>query len=198
MLKMTFIFFAICVAHSLGKEGVLVVPQKTLDHFLIKACKGILDKKPDYSFGKYSAEEGLYDCSSFVVEAVKRSGRGHFPRSSRAQFFLMKKSGNVWLSGSKGWERLKKGDLIFFSGTFKHAHECPVSHVMIYVGNNLMVGAQPGGVGFYPFFPPEPMGKIFGDADGIRRRETVYAYARPNWAKIQQTLRENPWILDIP
>ena len=198
VLRIAIIFFTCSAVEVLGGGGVVTIPQKTLEHFLIKASKNIVDERPDYSFGNHNPEERLYDCSSFVVEVVKRSGRGHFPRSSRAQFFLMRNSSDVWLSGSRGWKNLKKGDLIFFSGTFNHKHKCPVSHVMIYIGNNLMVGAQPGGVGFFPFFPKEQMGKELDEADGIRIRETVYAYARPNWGKIRETLREKPWILDLP
>lgn len=166
---------------------------------LIKSGKSILDGGiVSYSFGNYDTQAGLYDCSSFVVEAVKRSGEKCFPRSSRGQFELLRKTGKVWLQGYLGWDNLRAGDFIFFSGTFSHDHNCPVSHVMIYAGGNLMIGAQPNGIGFFYFEPRPPLGQLEGRGGGLRTKETVYAYARPNWSKIRKFLKNNPWILIAP
>lgn len=165
-----------------GGEGEDSVFRIDTRNPLVRASRGILStqRPPVYSFGKYAPDLGFYDCSSFVVEVVKRIGKGSFPRSSRGQFRLLSQTGQVWLRGDQGWGGLRAGDFVFFSGTFRHRHACPVSHVMIYAGDGLMIGAQPTGVGFFRFQPSEPFGRPGFDNNEMRTKETVYAYARPD------------------
>ncbi len=140
-------------------------------------------------FGAASGSQSEYDCSSFVQAAARQAGLGDLPRSSRGQFALMRASGKVWLASSTRPPKLQPGDLIFFTGTFPHAHACPVSHVMIYAGQNLMIGAQPNGVGYFRFKLVAPQGNPGADHPSIRHKETVYAYARPSWRKVKYLIK---------
>lgn len=150
------------------------------------AAQIIVKERPVYSFGAHQPVLGRYDCSSFIKETALRAKLAPLPRDSRSQFELLKKTGKVWLKNDPGWQDLRPGDLIFFSGTYRHSHANPISHVMIYAGENQMIGAQSSGVGLFDFTPVSPKGSPESDCRSIYRKSTVYAYARPNWRQIQQ------------
>jgi cell wall-associated NlpC family hydrolase len=193
MLPVIFIIIAGTIALAPCAEGgssavVYKQPQK-MPPLLAAAMHMVTRPGLKYVFGTQSPETGEYDCSSFVQNAAREAGLADLPRSSRAQFALMRKSGKVWTAESAKTPRLKPGDLIFFSGTFPHRHPCPVSHVMIYAGQGLMIGAQPSGVGYFKFNPSSPPQGLPGrDGAYLRHTETVYAYARPSWSSAQKIL----------
>lgn len=169
-----------------------VVYQKPKHAAAILSAAMMLVERPglEYVFGAQpsASEEGKYDCSSFVQRAARQAGLKNFPRSSRGQFALFSAAGRVWLDSSGKTPLLRPGDLIFFTGTFPHNHECPVSHVMIYAGQNLMIGAQSNGVGYFRFHPSPPLGVLLRGCPSIRRKETIYAYARPSWSRVRWLL----------
>lgn len=149
------------------------------------AAQDILDNdRPRYRFGS-NGEGGKYDCSSFLVEAARRGGVGNLPRTSRDQFEYLRDHGMVWTRDMRGWGRLMPGDLVFYSGTYSHGDDNPISHVMIYAGGGRVVGAQSSGVGYHKFTPTRPLGEPGRDGKGIRSKKTVYAYARPDWTRIR-------------
>lgn len=150
------------------------------------AAQIIVKERPIYSFGAHKPVLGRYDCSSFIKETALRAKLAPLPRDSRSQFELLKRTGKVWLKNDPGWQDLRPGDLIFFSGTYRHSHSNPISHVMIYAGENQMIGAQSSGVGLFDFTPVSPKGSPGSDCRSVYRKSTVYAYARPNWRQIQQ------------
>lgn len=152
---------------------------------LLTAAQDIIDNdRPRYRFGA-NGEGGRYDCSSFLVEAARRGGVGGLPRTSRDQFEYLRDHGMVWTRGMRGWGGLIPGDLVFYSGTYSHGEDNPISHVMIYAGGGRVVGAQNSGVGYHKFTPTLPLGEPGRDGQGIRRKKTVYAYARPDWTRIR-------------
>jgi hypothetical protein len=152
---------------------------------LLSGASDILRKdRPYYRFGG-EGQRGGYDCSSFLVEAARRGGVAELPRTSREQFDLFRRTGRIWTKGMRGWGGLLPGDIVFFSGTYSHSDDCPISHVMIYAGGGKMVGAQGSGVGYHDFDPKLPLGKPGRDSTSIRKKKTIYAYARPDWARIR-------------
>ena len=155
------------------------------------AASIIIKERPVYSFGSHKPIVGKYDCSSFVKETALRANLAILPRDSRSQFELLHETGKVWLKGDPGWQNLRPGDLIFFSGTYRHRHSNPISHVMIYAGENQMIGAQSSGVGLFDFTPSPPKGSPGADCRSVYGKSTVYAYARPDWSKIQRRKAEN-------
>jgi cell wall-associated NlpC family hydrolase len=172
-----------------GTSAVVYKQPQKMPPLLAAAMSMVTRPGLKYVFGANSPDTGEYDCSSFVQNAAREAGLANLPRSSRAQFALMRKSGKVWTAESAKAPRLKPGDLIFFSGTFPHRHSCPVSHVMIYAGQGLMIGAQPSGVGYFKFDPSSPPKGFPGRDDAsLRSTETVYAYARPSWSSAQRIL----------
>jgi hypothetical protein len=151
---------------------------------LVKTAANIVrSERPTYGFGSNGGTSRKYDCSSFVLKAASRAQLAPLPRDSRSQFEFLSDAGRVWTKGSLGWENLQPGDLIFFSGTYRHGHDNPISHVMIYAGDNQMIGAQRSGVGLFDFEPSPPQGNPGDDPKSIYRKKTVYAYVRPNWGK---------------
>jgi cell wall-associated NlpC family hydrolase len=100
---------------------------------------------------------------------------------------------------------LQPGDLIFYAGPEALPRQSLVSHVMMYCGNGIAVGAQGKGrqldgtntgVGYYPFRLRAPQG-IFGES-GTRflGHRKVFAYGRlfsmPGMAAV------NPAAVSIP
>lgn len=83
-----------------------------------------------YRFGGTNALGGI-DCSAFVGTIYSRAVGLRLPRTSNAQFAVGKKIKK---------EKLLVGDLVFFK-TRRRRH-MPVSHVGIYVGENLFAHAS--------------------------------------------------------
>ncbi len=83
-----------------------------------------------YRFGGTNALGGI-DCSAFVGTIYSRAVGLRLPRTSNAQFALGKKIRK---------DKLLVGDLVFFK-TRRRRH-APVSHVGIYVGENLFAHAS--------------------------------------------------------
>ena len=77
-----------------------------------------------------------FDCSGFVCWVINQSGVGSVGRTTATGLF----NGCAAIPPSEA----RPGDLIFFTGTYDSAG--PVSHVGIYVGNNMMLHCASGGV----------------------------------------------------
>lgn len=77
-----------------------------------------------YVFGA-SGYDGVYDCSSFAQFVYRSQGKS-LPRTAEAQF-----------NATRRVTDLRPGDLVFFQGTYKSG----ISHVGIYIGNNMFTHA---------------------------------------------------------
>jgi hypothetical protein len=155
---------------------------------VLTVADGLARKHLVYVYGSDDPRQGGLDCSGFV-KLVFREGCGmELPDEADQQLAYCRAHGQAWDSTS-GWTpaTLQPGDLIFFAGPKATARVSEVSHVMIYCGNNVMVGAQAegwqvdgthAGVGYYPIPFRAPLG-IFGEVGdryiGYRR---VFAYGR--------------------
>lgn len=87
-----------------------------------------------YVFGGNNPQQG-FDCSSLMQWIFNTVGIS-IPRTAQEQYNASQKIEK---------SQLKVGDLVFFSGTYNAG--TPVTHVGIYIGNDMMYDANSGGVG---------------------------------------------------
>jgi hypothetical protein len=108
-----------------------------------------------YKYGSSDPNDGGMDCSGTVYYLLKDAGVKDVPRDSSEMYKW------VWTAGlfqavvsshpdTFEFDRLKPGDLLFWTGTYRVERDPPVTHVMIYLGINrqngrrVMVGASEG------------------------------------------------------
>ena len=85
------------------------------------------------------------DCSAFTQQCMKAAGV-NIPRTAREQFHATK---NNLVSSNLELNKMKPGDMIFFTGTTKKTASGEASHVGIYIGGGKMIhsGNSTKGVG---------------------------------------------------
>jgi cell wall-associated NlpC family hydrolase len=98
-----------------------------------------------YVWGGDGPQEGGYDCSGFTKAVYGKNGI-NIPRTAQTQYDYCKAQGTLFTDISQA----KPGDLIFFDNPYSKKTS-PVGHVMIYLGNGKMVGAQSDGVKVYDY-----------------------------------------------
>lgn len=141
-----------------------------------------------YLYGSGDPARGGLDCSGFVQTVFRRAYGIELPDEAGKQYLYLREHGKVW-DATTGWspKDLQPGDLIFWSGTAETKRSSPITHVMIYMGERQMAGAQnagkrlnaPGhGVGFFPFRASPPTGNPFTDQEPYRGKIHLYAYGR--------------------
>lgn len=114
-----------------GNEGVV-------DTSLQIAGQGL-----PYVWGGDGPQEGGYDCSGFTHAVYQKNGID-IPRTAQTQYDYCKNQGTLFSDQGSA----KPGDLVFFNNPYPQK-TTPVGHVMIYLGNGKMVGAQSDGVKVY-------------------------------------------------
>ncbi|MCD6310683.1 MAG: C40 family peptidase [Candidatus Eremiobacteraeota bacterium] len=100
-----------------------------------------------YVWGGDGPHEGGYDCSGFTHAVYQKNGI-NIPRTAQTQYDYCKRQGTLFTDPGSA----KPGDLIFFNNPYPKK-TTPVGHVMIYLGNGKMVGAQSSGVKVYDIAP---------------------------------------------
>lgn len=105
----------------------------------------IVRLKLPYVFGGSSPQDGGMDCSGSIQYLLKKSGFKEVPRTSFAQYEWVKKHSRLKRGKEIQANKLERGDLIFWGGTYNSGHK--VSHVMLYLGEQkdgtlLMYGAR--------------------------------------------------------
>jgi cell wall-associated NlpC family hydrolase len=99
---------------------------------LIAEAKRYLGVKYQFGAAHYSAS-GRFDCSSFVQFLF--AGQGiELPRTARAQ---------AKLGEEVPRDKLRRGDLLFFTVPGRFKSDRAVGHVGIYIGNRRMIHASP-------------------------------------------------------
>jgi len=120
------------LAINTGPEGGMIDATGSL--------KTVLDEMLKYQGYPYvfggSNPQTSFDCSSLMQWSFKLIGV-NLPRTAQEQYNVSKR-----ITASE----LKAGDLVFFTGTYNAGR--PVTHVGIYVGNNMMYDANSGGIGY--------------------------------------------------
>jgi len=108
-----------------------------------------------YQYGSDDPSKGGMDCSGTVHYLLEQTGLKNVPRDASEIYSWAWKEGHiqpVTSSSLKTFEldRLKPGDLLFWTGTYDVQRDPPITHVMIYLGTNrqdgkrVMVGASEG------------------------------------------------------
>jgi len=108
-----------------------------------------------YQYGSDDPSKGGMDCSGTVHYLLEQVGLKDVPRDASEIYSWAWKEGHiqpVTSSSLKTFEldRLKPGDLLFWTGTYDVQRDPPITHVMIYLGTNrqdgkrVMVGASEG------------------------------------------------------
>ncbi len=145
---------------------------------LIEEALALTRRDLTYTFGSADPEKGGMDCSGFIYYILLKQGIKEVPRDSGGQYAWVRKgnrfqavAGNTLASFE--FEKLRAGDLLFWTGTYNARRDPPISHVMIYLGKEkatgkpVMVGSSDGrtyqgkrrwGVSVFDFQLPKPKG----------------------------------------
>lgn len=101
-----------------------------------------------YVWGGNGPQNGGYDCSGFSKAVYAKNGV-NLPRTAQTQFDYCKTQGTLMTGrGQPLLEKAKPGDLLFFDNPYSKK-TTPIGHVMVYLGNGKMAGAQSEGVKVY-------------------------------------------------
>jgi cell wall-associated NlpC family hydrolase len=142
-----------------------------------------------YQWGATDPQQGGLDCSGFVRYVFQQAYGVTLPDEAGLQYEYLRQHGQVWDLSTRVWspKDLQPGDLVFYSGTCPSKRLSPVTHVMMYVGQDRVVGAQNmghrlelggAGVGFYAFHPRSPQGDPRLEQPELRTRIHLFAYGR--------------------
>ena len=131
-----------------------------------------------YQYGSSNPQNGGMDCSGTVFYLLRQMGLKDVPRQadgfyhwvwSEKLFFAVNSASTNF--DSFEWKLLQPGDLLFWTGTYDVKRNPPISHVMIYLGEDevtghrFMFGAsenrryremRKSGVGVFDFELPKP------------------------------------------
>ena len=99
----------------------------------------------NYKYGSDDPKNGGMDCSGTVYYLLNQAGLKDVPRdTSEMYLWVWKKSQfqSVVSTSPDTFElnRLKPGDLLFWTGTYDVDRDPPVTHVMIYLGTSRLTG----------------------------------------------------------
>lgn len=167
---------AVSTLPSFGGENVLAVADRLARAHL------------SYVYGSEDLRNGGLDCSGFTQIVLREACGVELPNEADKQLDYLHQHGQVWDSTS-GWtmETLRPGDLIFYAGPYRLSRTSMVSHVMMYCGHGVMVGAQGlgwqldglhGGVGYYRFRPHAPQGILGESGERFLNGRQIFAYGR--------------------
>jgi len=138
-------------------------------------------------------ETRTMDCSNTARYLIGRSRGIELPRTASDQYLFVKRHGRLKRVGglfggtpdTSWWaKRLRPGDLLFWEHTYKPKRRPPVTHVMVYLGNDesgtpLMAGAQNSrGVNIYKLQPRVAYGGHGGFLGLFRKKGKLVAYGR--------------------
>lgn len=122
---------------------------------LLTSALALTKKNLGYQYGSADPAQKGMDCSGTIYYLLSEAGLKDVPRSSSAQYDWVKKADLLIQTtaaslDSPEFDRLKPGDLLFWSGTYDIQRSNSITHAMIYLGKAksdsqpLMVGASDG------------------------------------------------------
>jgi len=143
-----------------------------------------------YVYGSDEPGKGGFDCSGFVEFVFQKACGIDLPNQADLQLDYCRTHGQVW-DATSTWTpaTLQPGDLIFFAGPQPSPRTSEVTHVMLYCGNNVMVGAQTegwqvdgshAGVGYYKIPNRYPVGILGESGERFIGHRRIFAYGRIN------------------
>lgn len=127
------------------------------------------------------------DCSNTARYFYRTMWGRDLPRTASAQYEFFRKQGKFRKAPANSRhlaKRLRPGDFLFWTHTYKPKRKPPVTHVMVYLGRDAsgtmwMAGAQGSrGVDVYRFRPESSMGGYRWFL-WFRREGKFLGYARP-------------------
>ncbi len=142
---------------------------------LIRKCFELDALKLGYVYGSADPKNGAMDCSGTMLYLLQQAGMKDLPRQADGFYRQAWEEGLFFAVNAAGfdsfeWKQLRPGDLLFWTGTYDVKRDPPVSHVMLYLGEEegtgrkLMFGAsenrrygkeRKSGVGIFDFdLPP--------------------------------------------
>ncbi len=140
---------------------------------LISQALLLSKRKLNYHFGSSNPRIGGMDCSGTIHYLLAKTAHMNAPGDASLLYVWVEKNGrlhpvNVHHFNSPEFNRLKPGDLLFWTGTYYTRRKPPVTHVMLYLGKDkhnrpLMFGATEGtyhgrivrGIGVFDFTLPD-------------------------------------------
>lgn len=143
---------------------------------LIRKCFELDALKLGYVYGSADPKNGAMDCSGTIFYLLQQAGFKDVPRQADGFYRQAWEAGLFFAVNAAGfdsfeWKHLRPGDLLFWTGTYDVKRDPPVSHVMLYLGEEegtgrkLMFGAsenrpygheRKSGVGVFDFDLPKP------------------------------------------
>ena len=141
-----------------------------------------------YVYGSDDLHNGGLDCSGFTQTVFREACGIELPDEADKQLTYCREHGEVWDSKSD-WlpVTLRPGDLVFYAGPRDIPRTSRISHVMIYCGRGIVVGAQVegkrldgqrAGVGYYSFGVHFPCGVLGESGERFIGHLKIFAYGR--------------------
>jgi hypothetical protein len=114
---------------------------------LIEQALALTRQNLGYQYGSADPKNGGMDCSGTIYHLLTSAGLADVPRDSSEMYVWVWKAGGfqaVLSTNPKTFEldRLKPGDLMFWTGTYDINRDPPVTHVMLYLGTNRKTGRR--------------------------------------------------------
>lgn len=124
-----------------------------IQELIIEALK-LASNNLTYTYGSANPQTGGMDCSGTIYYLLNYFHIPNVPRQADQLYRWVWEDGHFYAVNSSSFSsfefsRLKPGDLLFWSGTYEVKRDPPVTHVMLYLGENLagkklMFGASNG------------------------------------------------------
>jgi NlpC/P60 family len=139
---------------------------------LISQALLLSKKRLNYRFGSSDPRRGGMDCSGTIHYLLQKAAHINSPRDSRSLYLWVENKGVLYhvhsnRFSSPDFNKLRPGDLLFWTGTYRTHRKPPITHVMLYLGRDKqnrprMFGATEGthrgrvvrGVGVFDFTLP--------------------------------------------
>ncbi len=114
---------------------------------LIAQGLALTTQKLSYKYGSSDPKNGGMDCSGTIYYLLNQVGCVDVPRDASEMYKWVWQTSYfeaVVSSNPKSFEfdRLKPGDLLFWTGTYRIERDPPVTHVMLYLGINRLTGRR--------------------------------------------------------
>ncbi len=106
---------------------------------IIRAALDLTKLNLTYLYGSAEPSNGGMDCSGTIYYLLRQQGFTEVPRDASGQYVWARKNGQFFAvisrkAGGFEFSDLQPGDLLFWSGTYAVDRDPPVTHTMIYLG----------------------------------------------------------------